>query len=377
MSLAPTAAALQRSFDAPGPATIGLEDEVWLLDADTLDLLPAAADVLARTSTDTSVKGELPASQLECITTPCATVAEASKVLHAGRRRLVAAAQGIGVLAAVGAHPFAVAEGLLSSDEPYKATLAEYGRLARLQMVSGLHVHVAVRPARRALAVYNAMRSYLPELAALGANSPFHAGADTGLASVRPKLAEALPRQGVPPPFASFDELAATFEWGLRAGALSTPRRWWWELRLHPFLGTLEVRVFDAQHTVRETSALAAVVHALALWLAERYDDSDLPPPAPTWRIEENRWSACRYGVRGVMADLQTGARQATADRLAGLLADLRPAAARLSCGRELAAAEAILQEPAPERHRAIVREVGLHGLAAWLSGRFLDGAEG
>jgi carboxylate-amine ligase len=263
-----------------------------LLHPSTLDLLPRAADVLAIVDGDPAVKGELPASQLELLTPPVSTVGEAAAALRTARRRLASATTGIGLLAAAGAHPFSAPEGELNTGERYEAIVREYGCIARRQLVFGLHVHVAVRPAVRALAVYNALRSYLPELAALSANAPFHAGVDTGLQSIRPKLAENLPRQGIPPAFASFEELASTLRWGARAGVLTDPRQWWWELRLHPRFGTIEVRVCDAQTTVAESTALAAVIHALCVWLAQRHEGGDLPPPAPTWRIEENRWAS-------------------------------------------------------------------------------------
>lgn len=369
----PSAAELRRAFDAPTPLTVGLEEEVMLLHPDTLDLLPRAAEVLAIVRQDPSVKSELPASQLELVTLPASTVGEVATALRAARNRLVAATNGIGLLAAAGAHPFSAPEGELSNAKRYEAIAREYGRIARRQLVFGLHVHVAVRPAARALAVYNALRSYLPELAALSANAPFHAGADTGLESVRPKLAESLPRQGIPPPFASLEEFADALHWANTAGALTDPRQWWWELRPHPWLGTVEVRVCDAQTTVAETGALAAVIHALCGWLASRHDSGDLPPPAPTWRIEENRWSACRHGLDGTLADLRTGKPQPARERLAALLDELAPTAARLRCANELAAAGELLKFPAARRQRAVAAEHGLRGLVSWLAQRFLD----
>ena len=144
--------------------------------------------------------------------------------------------------------------------------------MARRQLVCALQVHVAVGGADRTLAVYNALREHLPELAALAANAPFHAGADTGLASIRPKISEGLPRQGIPPAFASWEELAAELRWGRTAGALPELALWWWELRPHLSHGTLELRVPDAQTTIAEAAAVAAVGQALVVRLAERHD---------------------------------------------------------------------------------------------------------
>jgi glutamate---cysteine ligase / carboxylate-amine ligase len=343
--------------------TVGLEEELMLLHPGTLDLVPRAADVLQRTGGDPRFKPELPAAQLEIMLPPAATVAEAAAALRAARADLAEAASGVGVLAGAGAHPFAATEGVLTSGERYEALLREYGPIARRQLVFGLHVHVAVRPADCALAVYNALRGRLPLIAALAANAPYHAGEDTGLASVRPKISELLPRQGVPPPLASWEELDEALRW-----ARVDHSQWWWEARLHPGFGTVEVRVPDTQTTVAETAAVAAVVHALVASLAERRAAGEPLKVAPTWRIAENRWSACRHGLDGTMADLVTGEIAPTRERVAALLDDLAPVAQRIGCASELAGVD--LDANGATRQRAAggdPREV-----TAWLAQRFL-----
>ncbi len=153
-------------------------------------------------------------------------------------------------------HPFAAPLGELNGGERYDLTADEYGDIARSQLVCALQVHVAVGGADRTLAVYNGLRPWLPLVAALAANAPFHAGRDTGLASIRPKIGEQLPRQGIPPAIGSWEAFAAALAWGAASGAVPEPRRWWWELRPHPAYGTLEVRVPDAQSTVAEAGAV-------------------------------------------------------------------------------------------------------------------------
>jgi carboxylate-amine ligase len=224
--------------------------------------------------------------------------------------------------------------------------------------VFGLQVHVAIRGADRALAVYNGMRSYLPELLALSANSPFYAGEDTGLAAVRPKLCELLPRQGVPPALESWDAYAEALRWGARAGGVPDPGVWWWELRPHPGFGTIEVRVPDAQVTVADSAGVIAVVHALATRLAERHEAGEPEPAAPTWRIEENRWQALRHGLDGTLADLDTGEPVPTRDRLHSLLDTLGPAAEP---------ARALAESNGAQRQREVHRHGGMRGLAEWL----------
>jgi glutamate---cysteine ligase / carboxylate-amine ligase len=362
------------AFDVDAPMTIGLEEELMVLDADTFDLAPRAAALIVRAAGDPRFKPELPAAQLEIVLPPAGTVGEAAAALADARAALAHfAGAEHALLAGAGAHPFAAVEGELSEGERYEAIARRYGVIARRQLVFGLHVHVAVRPADRALAVYNALRSYLPLLAALAANAPFHGGTDTGLASVRPTLCDLLPRQGVPPPLASFAELDDALRWGERSGAMLVRSQWWWEARLHPGFGTVEVRVPDTQATVSETAAIAAVVHSLVTALAERHAAGEELPVAPSWRIGENRWSACRNGLEGTMADLVTGEARPTRARATELLDDLADAARRAGCAEELAAARRALVANGAGRQREIAAERGsLTDLTRWLTERFL-----
>jgi carboxylate-amine ligase len=373
LSAMPSPSNLRLAFEADAPMTVGVEEELMVLDPETFDLAPRAHAVLERVKGDRRFKPELPAAQLEIALAPALTVGEAAQALAQARADLAGAAEGIALLAGAGAHPFAAAEGVLSDGARYEALLREYGPVARRQLVFGLHVHVAVRPADRALAVFNALRSHLPLLAALGANAPFYGGVDSGLASVRPKLCEILPRQGVPPPLSSWDELDAALQWGEAAGVMADRSQWWWEARLHPSFGTVEVRVPDTQTTVAETAGLAAVVHALMAWLAERHEAGEALAPAPTWRIEENRWSACRHGLDGTMADLLTGEIASTRERAAMLLGELAGPAERVGCAAELARVSTTLEANGGARQRAVAAQGGdARAVAAWLASRFL-----
>jgi glutamate---cysteine ligase / carboxylate-amine ligase len=373
-SAPPTAAQLCAAFDAPAPLTVGLEEELMLLDDETLDLLPRALDVLARTDGDARFKPEMPAAQLEIVTPPVADLREAVRLLATARRDLAAAAAGIGRLAAAGLHPFAAVEGVLNQGERYDLTAAEYGAIARRQLVCAFQVHVAVGGAERSLAVYNALRSWLPEIAALAANAPFYAGVDTGLASARPKVSELLPRQGVPPAIPSWEAFAETLRWGFASGAVPEPRRWWWELRPHPAYGTLEVRVPDSQARVADAEAVAAVVLSLTAWLAARWDAGEIPEPVTTWRIEENRWAACRDGVEATFADLATGEREPLRARLLALLDAVAPAGAPLGCAPGLERARALV-----ERNEAMCQRAagGPREATRWLADAYLDGPAG
>jgi glutamate---cysteine ligase / carboxylate-amine ligase len=366
----PSAAELRAVFDTPAPLSVGLEEELMLLEPGTLDLAPRAPEVLEALGGDARFKLELPAAQLEIVTAPHADVPAAARELLQARRALVESLGGGLRVAGAGAHPFAAGLGPLNPGGRYAAIEAEYASVARRQLVFGLHVHVALRGAERALAVHDALRSHLPELAALAANAPFYEGRDSGLASVRSRISGLLPRQGVPPALGSWEAYADALRWS----AFEDARKWWWELRLHPVYGTVEVRVPDTQATVADSAAIGAVVHALVRRLGARHEAGDLPPAADSWRIDQNRWAACRHGLDAPLADLATGARRPARERLAELLDELAPEAAALGCAAELARARELAGENGAVRQRAVARERGLPGLVAALADAFAAG---
>jgi carboxylate-amine ligase len=364
---------LHRLLTREGPCTFGVEEELMIVDPQTLDLAPRAAEIKQRAGDLLDVKLELPASQLELATPPRTSVAEVVQDMMLARRRLAEATRGEVRAIACGAHPFAAAEGVLNSGGRYSEIQTEYASVARRQLVCGLHVHVGLGGAARVLGVYNALRSHLPELGALAANAPWHGGRDSGMASVRPLISGALPRQGVPPAYESWSELGADLRWGARSGRLSSPREWWWELRLHPQLGTLEVRVPDAQSRVVDAAAIVATVCALVLWLAEQHDAGQLPPPAPSWRIAENRWSAARHGVDGQLADLRTGVPASTRDRLHHLLDAISAKSAAAGADAYLPHAHVLAERNGASRHREIAASDGPKALVEHLANLFAE----
>jgi glutamate---cysteine ligase / carboxylate-amine ligase len=360
-------------FDAADPLTVGVEEEVMLLDPETLDLAPCAPQILARLDGDPRFKPELPAAQLEIKTEPTDGVEAVIAALAAGRRDLSAAARGLARPAAAGLHPFAAPEGELSESARYDELRDRYGRVARWQLVAGLQVHIAIGDAERTLAVYNALRGHLPDIAALAANAAFYAGEDAGMASVRPLVAQLLPRQGMPPAIESWDHFAGELRWAATAGLVPEPRRWWWELRPHAGFGTLEVRVPDAQTTLADAGAIVAFVHALAAWLSALCDEGRRLEAHPSWRIEENRWSAARYGIEGEMADFESGAVEPTRRRLNRLLDALGPFGDRLGSSAQLEEARRLVEANGAIRQRRLVERVGLDGMVGWFAEHFLD----
>jgi carboxylate-amine ligase len=340
--------------------TVGVEEELMLLDPLTLGLAPVSARLLSAAGRDSRFREELPAAQIEILSPVCENATEIHQALVRARRDLLEAAGGAVRLAGAGTHPFAAAEGAISEGDRYVGIAEEYQWSARRGLAWGLHVHVAIPGAQRALAVHDALRTHLPELAALAGNSPFHEGRDTGLHAVRPKLAEGFPRQGIPPAWGTWQAYADFLSWGSRAGAFAADgRQLWWEVRLHPGFGTVEVRVCDQPATARESAALAAVIQALCSRLASKHDAGMLAPAAPRERIEENRWRALRRGIEGTLLDCRTGERTTTRERVTDLLRGLESHAERLGSGPAFQVAWEMLEETGSQRQRRIAATHG------------------
>lgn len=352
---------LVAAFDSTTPLTVGIEEEVMLFEPGTTRLAPVASEVVA-TVGHPSIKEELPASQVELVTTPHREVSGAMSDLARARRRLLGACSDIASPAAAALHP-STTRAVLGSSVRHAEIEAEFGEVARRQLVGSLQVHVATGSAESTLTVYNALRGYLPELAAMAASAPFHDGRDTGLASMRPLVSGQLPRQGVPPAIESWEQLAAELAWGAASGAVPEPRRWWWELRPHILHGTLEVRVPDVQPTVDDADAVVRTVHALVAYLLDRHDGGENLGAPASWRIAENRWRALRDGVHGELLDLTSGTPRSTSRRIRQLLDAIEPHARE----GDLEGARRLIRSPGADR----LRRVGIGSAVDWLVEQF------
>jgi glutamate---cysteine ligase / carboxylate-amine ligase len=362
-----TAASLRAVFDAAAELTVGVEEEMMLVDPEGYELMPVVESVLLQIGRDDRYHRELRSSQLEIVTRVCSTAADACRELAGARRDLVSMLDGRVRLLCAGTHPSSRAWGDISDGSRYRAIADEYTWAANRSLVCGLHVHVAVGGADRSLAVYNALRSYLPELGALAANSPFFEGQDTGLSSIRPYLNKAFPRAGVPPAFASWEDFAAFASWGRRGGLFPDPTHFWWDLRLHPLHGTVELRVADAQTAVADATAITALVQCLVASLARRWDAGERLEIHDAYRINENAWRGLRYGVRGTLVGLETGEVEPTRDRLARLVEELQPIAIELGCRDELSGARTLIAGNGAERQRYVSARDGMDALTRWL----------
>jgi carboxylate-amine ligase len=348
---------LRAVFSGTVAGTVGIEEELLLVDPTSW--LPVDAAAVPAAAGDPRIKQELPACQVEIATSvhkdPDAAVRELRQC-----RALLAAACGDDVTPiAAPVHPLIDGPVALATTARATELADRYREVVARQLVSSLQIHLAFGDADCTLGVYHALRDLLPELGALAGAAPFLGGRDTGLCSVRPVIATGLPRQGVPPIIASWDEFASDLSWAVRGRAVADASEWWWELRPHLRFGTLELRVLDVQATTDRAGALVRFVAALAARLTELHRLGALPPPAPSWRIAENRWSALRDGVRGELLDLRTGAPRPTRRCLHDLIDAAEP---RATGG--LDDVRALVEDPPVVQLRAL----GPHGVVPWLA---------
>jgi len=322
---------ISKAFGESAPFSLGVEEELMILDAATHEQV-AAVDRILRGVEGMSLPGrlktELFASVFEINTHICTSVREVDEALPVLRRAAALAAEHEGLaIAAAGTHPFARPEAQPIVKEERYVTFLGYGGISvRRQGVQGLHVHVGMPSADDCWRCLDAILPWLPVVLALSANSPWFAGELTGMASNRAPILAELPRGGAPPEFASYAEWEAWVERLVAIGVMEDYTRIWWDVRPHPQLGTLEVRVPDQPTDVQLSSSFAALVQAMcATALAD-----GLPGGSPRADYIQNRWAAARFGPRANLIH-PDGLSFPTATELAvELLERVRPAAERL-----------------------------------------------
>jgi carboxylate-amine ligase len=333
-------AMLEHNF-AETPFTIGIEEELMICDAETLELSQSIEVILGDLPNDLpgEVKPELMQSVLEVATRPCAGVQEAGDELRRLRRavRGVAAKHGLAIGAA-GTHPAALYEDQLIVDRPrYKELAAELSWIAEQELIFGTHVHVGIDDAEKAIYVADGMRGYLPLLLGMSSNSPLWRGKTTGMMSSRTPVFRAFPRVGIPPYYGTWEIYSHRVEQMMRGGAIPDYTYLWWDVRPHPNLGTVELRVFDQQTRVEHTIGFAALSQALAHRLAADYDEGIPSIEHPQELVDDNKVRAAVVGIEGKLIDFDHGLEVPGAKMARGLIDDLREHAQELNCEDELA----------------------------------------
>jgi carboxylate-amine ligase len=273
------------------------------------------------------IKPELHESVLEIATKPCADVTEARGQLRALRTQVrERAATKRLAIASAGTHPFSKWEDQrISGRERYRDLIADLRWVARQELIFGLHTHVGIEDPQTAIHVANGMRVHVPILLALSANSPFFRGEATGLASARTPVFRQFPRIGIPPRYASWEDFEQRIAFMVESGAIKDHTWLWYDVRLHPAFGTVEIRACDAQTRVEHTLALSALTQAMVRELAEHHRAGGELQDYPHEMLEENKWLAARHGLEGDLVDLPSTDRVSARELAERLLDRLRP----------------------------------------------------
>ena len=330
---------MRENFTGPG-CTVGIEEELMILDTTTLSLVNAIEQLLEDTGAtnvereDGDIKPELMESVLEIATKPCKTTAEAGAQLRSLRRQVrETSAHREMTIGSAGTHPFAMWEDQRIVARPrYRDLISALRFVARQELIFGMHVHVGMDDADKAIHVANGMRVHVPVLLALSANSPFWRGDQTGLLSTRGNWRKI----GVPPAYKDWEDWERQVEFMVRSGVMEDYTYLWYDVRPHPNFGTVEVRCCDSQTRVEHTVALAALIQAMVKELSEHYDEGKPLADYPWQMLDENKWLAARHGLDGEIVDLPSSERVGTKALTRRLLERLAPHAQDLGSGDAL-----------------------------------------
>jgi glutamate---cysteine ligase / carboxylate-amine ligase len=355
-----TIRAVEHSFTGPS-YTVGVEEELMIVDAETLDLSNSIEALLKGIPQDLvgEVKPELLESVCEIATTPCRNTREVGEQLRQLRRitQDTAAREGLAIGSA-GTHPFAMWEEARVVARPrYRELIAGLQFIARQELIFGVHVHVAVDDPDKAIHVANGMRVHVPLLLALSANSPFWRADETGLLSTRTPIFRAFPRVGIPPRYDNWADYAKRIDFMRTAKTIQDYTYLWYDVRPHPAFGTVEVRVMDSQTRVEHTLGLAAMVQALVRELCEHYEAGKKLARYPYEMLDENKFIAARHGLDSELVDLPKATRVPTKQLARRVLDRVRGHAQDLGSADELDGVEDILENGNGGSRQRIVYE--------------------
>ena len=346
-----------------GP-TLGIEWELQLIDARTRLLRQDADEVLAAlpgldaSGEHPQIRHELMQSTVEIVTGVCSTVSEAKADLGKTIEELQQIAAGRSILlACAGTHPVSNwRDAKMAPIARYAELVEQMQWLARRIQTFGVHVHVGLRDGGKAIPVVNALAAYLPHFLALTASSPFWNGQDTGLASTRAVIFGDLPTAGPPHRLSGWGEFEEYMDTLLRARSIRSIKEVWWDIRPHPDLGTVEIRMFDGLPTAREIGMVAALSQSLVQLFDAQLDRGYQLPSPSSWVVRDNKWRATRYGLDATVITDESGTTAPLRDELYELVRELEPVADRLGCLEELRVASEVLDHGASyERQRAVL----------------------
>ncbi len=344
------ASVLDHAFGKGDQYTLGVEEEYMLLDPETWDLVQHIDSVLSAVADgehEARIHAELMQSVLEVTTPVCRTAADVAGALTQLRAYVadIAREQGCRVGSA-GTHPFSLFERQrITARDRYRQLVDQLQYVARRELIFGMHMHVAVDHPEKAIQVMNGLLLQLPQMLALSSSSPFWRGEPTGLSSSRQMVFAAFPRSGPPPRFRDYEDYAALVGQLERTGCIADYTHIWWDIRPHPRLGTIEMRVCDAVTRLEDVVAITAFYQAIVKMYCEQFEAGKEIPSWHRMLTTENKWLAARYGLEAPVMDLATGRRNRVpvAQLIRRTLRDVEPHARELGSERELEGVREIL----------------------------------
>jgi len=350
---------LDHRFGTSDPYTLGVEEEYMLLDSRSLDLVQHIDTVLAAvegSDLEDQLHPELMQSVLEISTPVCRNIGDVDRELRhlRGAVAQVAAETGLRVGSA-GTHPFSLFERQrITARDRYRALVDQLQYVARRELIFGMHVHVAIDEPEKAIGVLNGLLLHLPEFLALSASSPFWRGEPTGLSSMRQLVFAAFPRSGPPPRFRDYTDYAEVVGQLERSGCIPDYTQIWWDIRPHPRLGTIEMRICDAVTRVEDAVAIAALCQSLVKLYCEKFERREEITSYHRILTSENKWLAARHGLDAALIDLATGRRNRVpvTHLVRRALREAEPHARELGCERELEGIHEILRRGPSAAHQ-------------------------
>ena len=329
--------------------TLGIEEEFAIIDPETRELRSHIHEILedGKVTLKEQIKPEMHQSVVELGTEICQSVVDAREHVIGLRTKLATLAGRSGLkIASVGTHPFSHwHDQLITEGERYQEIVKDMQLLARANLIFGLHVHVGIPDRDSAIQVMNQVRYFLPHIYALSVNSPFWVGRNTGLKGYRLKVFERFPRTGIPDAFESLSEYEDYCKLLVKTGCIDNPKKIWWDIRLHPFFNTLEMRVCDAQSRVEDTLAMAALIQAVIAKLYKLFRRNTTFRVYRRRLLDENRWRASRYGIDGKLIDFGREAEVETRSLLNELIEFVSTEIVELGSIREFEHVERIIRE--------------------------------
>lgn len=329
--------------------TLGIEEEFQIIDPVTRELRSHIQEILGegKVTLKEQIKPEMHQSVVELGTEVCGDIHSAREQVVRLRSQLADTAAHSGLkIASAGTHPFSHwFDQQITEGERYATIVKDLQQVARANLIFGLHVHVGIPDRETAIHVMNQTRYFLPHLYALSTNSPFWVGRNTGLKGYRLKVFERFPRTGTPDAFESLSEYEDFLKLLIKTGCVDNAKKIWWDIRLHPFFDTLEIRICDAQSRVDDTLAMAAVIQAIVVKLHKLLRQNTTFRVYRRRLIDENRWRASRYGLDGKLIDFGREAEADTRSLLNELLEFISTEADELGTGREIEHVERIMRE--------------------------------